>query len=160
MRTFSEAVPSPAPRRRRCAHATLLDTVPSRRAGDGLAGIGFHDNCPVWRSVARGRAERAGQHRADPATATRPHRDSASTEGWIAGLQLAALVVPGDAAATAHHILAHELLYRMGHVVHIINTLCNIPLALIVYDLSKVVFSSTFIPEQWTCRWRSGPCVT
>ena len=32
----------------------------------------------------------------------------------------AAIVVPGDAAATAHNILAHELLYRLGLAAHII----------------------------------------
>ncbi len=51
----------------------------------------------------------------------------------------AALVVPGDAAATAHNILAHELLYRLGLVAHIIILTCNIPLAVIFYDLFKVV---------------------
>ena len=51
----------------------------------------------------------------------------------------AALIVPGDAAATAHNILTHELLYRSGLVAHIIILLCNIPLALIFYDLFKVV---------------------
>jgi uncharacterized protein DUF4386 len=51
----------------------------------------------------------------------------------------AALVVPGDAAATAHNIQAHELLYRFGLVAHIIVLVCNIPLALIFYDLFKVV---------------------
>jgi hypothetical protein len=51
----------------------------------------------------------------------------------------AALVVPGDAAATARNILAHELLYRLGLVAHIITIMCNIPLALIFYELFKVV---------------------
>src|SRR6266581_7814321 len=51
----------------------------------------------------------------------------------------AALVVPGDAAATAHNILMHELLYRLGLVAHIIVLPCNIPLAVIFYDLFKVV---------------------
>src|SRR5215472_2378138 len=51
----------------------------------------------------------------------------------------AALVVPGDAAATVHNILAHELLYRLGLVAHIIILPCNIPLAVIFYDLFKVV---------------------
>src|SRR5215831_17330050 len=51
----------------------------------------------------------------------------------------AALVVPGDAAATVHNIQAHELLYRLGLVAHIIILPCNIPLALIFYDLFKVV---------------------
>jgi hypothetical protein len=37
------------------------------------------------------------------------------------------------------HILAHELLYRLGIAAHIIIILCNIPLAVIFYDLFKVV---------------------
>ncbi len=55
------------------------------------------------------------------------------------GYVAAALVVPGNTAATAHNILAHELLYRLGLVVHIMITLTNIPLAVIFYDLFKVV---------------------
>lgn len=51
----------------------------------------------------------------------------------------AALVVSGDAAATARNLLAHELLYRLGLVAHIIVLLTNIPLAVIFYDLFKVV---------------------
>lgn len=47
--------------------------------------------------------------------------------------------MPGDAAATAHNIQAHELLYRLGLVAHIIILPCNIVLALIFYDLFKVV---------------------
>jgi hypothetical protein len=55
------------------------------------------------------------------------------------GYVAAALVVPGDAAATAHNIQARELLYRLGLVAHLIVTLTNIPLAVIFYDLFKVV---------------------
>jgi hypothetical protein len=51
----------------------------------------------------------------------------------------AALVVPGDAVATAHNIQAHELLYRLGLAAHMINLVCNIPLTLIFYELFKVV---------------------
>ena len=51
----------------------------------------------------------------------------------------AALFVPGNAAATAHNIQAHELLYRLGLVAHIVILPCNIALALIFYDLFKVV---------------------
>jgi hypothetical protein len=50
-----------------------------------------------------------------------------------------AIVVPGDAAATAHNILAHELLYRLGLAVHILILPLNIPLAVIFFDLFKVV---------------------
>lgn len=51
----------------------------------------------------------------------------------------AAIVVPGDAAATAQNIQEHELLYRLGIVVHIIILCCNVGLAVIFYDLFKVV---------------------
>ena len=56
-------------------------------------------------------------------------------EGYVP----AALVVSGDAAATARNILTHELIYRLGIVAHIIVLLTNIPLAVIFYDLFKVV---------------------
>jgi hypothetical protein len=51
----------------------------------------------------------------------------------------AMLVVPGDVVATAQNIQAHELLYRLGLVAHLIILVCNIPLALIFYELFKVV---------------------
>ncbi|HEY7127883.1 MAG TPA: DUF4386 domain-containing protein [Ktedonobacterales bacterium] len=51
----------------------------------------------------------------------------------------AAIVVSGDAIATAQHILAHELLYRLGIVIHILVLLTNLPLTVIFYDLFKVV---------------------
>jgi hypothetical protein len=49
------------------------------------------------------------------------------------------LVVHGDAAATAHNIQAHELLYRLGFVVEVFYCVCNVPLILILYNLFKVV---------------------
>ncbi len=49
------------------------------------------------------------------------------------------LVVHGDAAATAHNILTHELLYRSGFAAELFLCLCNVPLILILYDLFKVV---------------------
>jgi hypothetical protein len=55
------------------------------------------------------------------------------------GFVPAMILVAGDAAATAHNILAHELLYRSGVVAHIVVTLTNIPLAVIFYELFKVV---------------------
>jgi hypothetical protein len=51
----------------------------------------------------------------------------------------AALVVSGDAAATARNILAHELLYRLGIVAHVVGLLTNIPLMVIFYELFKMV---------------------
>ena len=49
------------------------------------------------------------------------------------------LVVQGDAAATAHNIQAHELLYRAGLAAHVLVTVTNVPLAVIFYELFKVV---------------------
>jgi len=49
------------------------------------------------------------------------------------------LVVHGDPAATAHNILSHELLYRLGFVVEVSYCVCNVPLTLIFYNLFKVV---------------------
>jgi hypothetical protein len=54
------------------------------------------------------------------------------------GLVPAILVVP-DVAATAHNIQTHELLYRLGLVAHVVVTVTNIPMAVIFYDLFKVV---------------------
>src|SRR5438132_12431147 len=51
----------------------------------------------------------------------------------------AIVVVAGDAAATAHNIQTHELLYRLGLVAHVVVTVTNVPLAVIFYDLFKVV---------------------
>ncbi len=49
------------------------------------------------------------------------------------------LVVSGDAVATAHNIVAHELLYRLGFAVEVFYLLCNVPLTILLYDLFKVV---------------------
>jgi hypothetical protein len=51
----------------------------------------------------------------------------------------AAIVVPRNTAATAQNILTHEVLYRLGLVAHLIALPTNIGLALIFYDLFKVV---------------------
>src|ERR671923_2737625 len=51
----------------------------------------------------------------------------------------AMVVVAGDAAATAYNIQTHELLYRLGLAAHVVVTVTNVPLAVIFYDLFKVV---------------------
>ena len=61
------------------------------------------------------------------------------TGGFAIGVVSAALVVSGNAVATAHNIQAHELLYRLGLMAHIITDLTNVPLAVIFYDLFRVV---------------------
>ena len=54
------------------------------------------------------------------------------------GVVPAILIVP-DVAATAHNIQTHEWLYRLGLAAHVVVTLTNIPMALLFYDLLKVV---------------------
>jgi hypothetical protein len=44
-----------------------------------------------------------------------------------------------DMATTLHNIQAHELLYRLALVAHIVVTVTNVPMAVIFYDLFKVV---------------------
>jgi|SRR5664280_185617 len=44
-----------------------------------------------------------------------------------------------DLATTAHNISSHLLLYRSGIAAHIVVTVTNVPLALIFYELFKVV---------------------
>src|ERR687886_12047 len=51
----------------------------------------------------------------------------------------AVVVVAGDAAATAHNIQTHELLYRLGLAAHGVVTVTNVPLAVIFYELFRVV---------------------
>ena len=58
---------------------------------------------------------------------------------FIYGFVRALMIAPGDASATAMNVLKHELVYRLGFVAGLIPVLCNVPLALIFYDLFKVV---------------------
>ena len=51
----------------------------------------------------------------------------------------AMLVVQGNPAATAHNLQTHELLYRSGLAAHLVVTTTNVPLAVIFYELFKVV---------------------
>jgi hypothetical protein len=50
-----------------------------------------------------------------------------------------AMLVTSDPATTAHNIAAHELLYRSGLAAHVVVTVTNVGLAIIFYDLLKVV---------------------
>jgi len=54
------------------------------------------------------------------------------------GLVPAKLIVP-DPSTTAHNIQAHEMLYRLGLTAHVVVTLTNVPMALMFYELFKVV---------------------
>jgi hypothetical protein len=62
-----------------------------------------------------------------------------ATGAFIYGFVRSTTIAPGDAGTTASNILQHALLYRLGFVAGIITELCNAPLALIFYDLFKVV---------------------
>jgi hypothetical protein len=44
-----------------------------------------------------------------------------------------------DPAATARNLQAHELLYRLGLAAHVVVVVTNVPLAVIFYDLFKLV---------------------
>jgi len=56
-------------------------------------------------------------------------------EGFVRGK----LVVPGDAAATAHNILAHQTLYRLGFAAELIELVTFITVALLFYNLFRPV---------------------
>jgi hypothetical protein len=58
---------------------------------------------------------------------------------FLYGFVRSTMIAPGQAATTSANIEAHALLYRLGFVAGLVPVLCNIPLALIFYDLFKVV---------------------
>lgn len=49
------------------------------------------------------------------------------------------LVVEGDAAASAHNILAHESLYRLGFAAEIVSAVCYVAVALLLYEMFRPV---------------------
>ncbi len=55
--------------------------------------------------------------------------------GYVPGV----IMVRGDVAATARNLLAHEFLYRLGILIHILFLPLNLPMGMIFYDLFKVV---------------------
>src|SRR5260370_32851088 len=60
--------------------------------------------------------------------------------GFVAlGLVPTVIGVSGNAAATMHTLQPNELLYRLGLAAHIILTVTNVALAVIFYQLFKVV---------------------
>jgi hypothetical protein len=52
------------------------------------------------------------------------------------------LVVLGDATATAHNILTHAALFRLGFATELISAVCYITVTLLLYDLFKPVNGS------------------
>ncbi|MFI5420671.1 MAG: DUF4386 domain-containing protein, partial [Nitrososphaerales archaeon] len=55
------------------------------------------------------------------------------------GLVPSMIIVAGNPASTLQNILSHDLLYRSSIAVHLIALVCNIPLAVIFYELFKIV---------------------
>jgi hypothetical protein len=53
------------------------------------------------------------------------------SEGYVRG----SLIVGGDAAATAHNILASEQLYRLGGAAQLVAICCDVIIALLLYTL-------------------------
>ena len=49
------------------------------------------------------------------------------------------MLIVSDLAKTAHNIQAHETLYRLSLAAHVVVTLTNVPMALLFYELFKVV---------------------
>jgi hypothetical protein len=49
------------------------------------------------------------------------------------------LVVPGDAVATAAKILASERQFRLGYLGYLVAFLCDVPVALLLYELLRPV---------------------
>ena len=52
------------------------------------------------------------------------------------------LVVIGNAAATAHNIMAHQPLYRLGYAAEVVSVVCYIAVTLILYDIFRPVSRS------------------
>jgi hypothetical protein len=48
-------------------------------------------------------------------------------------------LVVHNVGTTAHNIQSHELLYRLGLAAHVVVTVTNVPMAVIFYELFKVV---------------------
>ncbi len=61
------------------------------------------------------------------------------TSAWGQVLVLGRLVVAGDAAATAHNTIAHELFFRLGFASSLIGVLFHVAWAFLFYDLFKAV---------------------
>ena len=55
----------------------------------------------------------------------------------VPALRSASLIRPGDAAATAANILAHETLFRVGAVANLIATACYLVVTALFYELFK-----------------------
>ncbi|GGX73533.1 DUF4386 domain-containing protein [Saccharospirillum salsuginis] len=59
--------------------------------------------------------------------------------GFAEGGVRASLIVPGDAALTAEHILGSEFLYRLGFSLDLVAFLCDLGVSILFYVLLKPV---------------------
>lgn len=57
----------------------------------------------------------------------------AFAQGFVGG----SIMVPGDAAATAHNIVTRESLYRLGFAVYLVEMACQIAMTVLTYELLK-----------------------
>ena len=57
----------------------------------------------------------------------------AFAQGFVAG----SIIVSRDATATAHNIVAHESLYRLGFAVYLVEMACQIAMTVLFYELLK-----------------------
>jgi hypothetical protein len=62
-----------------------------------------------------------------------------ATAFFAEGFVRSSLIVPNNAAATAHNLLASERLYRLGGLADLVNLSCDIGIAIILYDLLRPV---------------------
>jgi hypothetical protein len=112
-------------------------------------------NTGIWRKnmtaqVGAGIEPRIGDYQATKRIAAMSPRSLARMGGVFELLEgtiftfgqvvvLGRLVVSGDAAATAHNILANETLYRLGFAATVIGVMCHIVWVFLFYDLFKPV---------------------
>jgi Domain of unknown function (DUF4386) len=54
----------------------------------------------------------------------------------------AQLIVPGDATATAHNLLAHDLLYHLGFLAYLLEAFTDVALAFLLYVLLRPVHAN------------------
>lgn len=71
------------------------------------------------------------------------------------------LVVPGDAAASAHNIVANDLLFRLGFVAYIVEALTDVALTFLLYILLRQVqanlaFASVLFRVMATATFAAG----
>lgn len=97
----------------------------------------------------RRRSRKAYEYHCNDAATGRPVPDDQSQPRWWppvdhhgggrirAGFVAGRLIVSGDAAARAHNILTHELLYRLGFAVYLVEMACQIAMTVLFYELLK-----------------------